>query len=140
VARPAVGPASVKYDDHMTEERPSGVRDLGGFIKEQRANAQMSLRRLGEMAGVSNVYLSQIEGGLKRPSADILQKIAKALSISAETLYVQAGILDENRYGSSEGAILADERLTDAQRQALVTILRSFLADNASGSSTTPDN
>jgi len=124
----------------MTEERPSGVRDLGGFIKEQRANAQMSLRRLGEMAGVSNVYLSQIEGGLKRPSADILQKIAKALSISAETLYVQAGILDENRYGSSEGAILADERLTDAQRQALVTILRSFLADNASGSSTTTDN
>ena len=77
---------------------------------------------------------------LLRSSADILQKIAKALSISAETLYVQAGILDENRYGSSEGAILADERLTDAQRQALVTILRSFLADNASGSSTTPDN
>jgi len=140
VAGPAVSSPWVKYDDHMTEERPSGVRDLGGFIKEQRANAQMSLRRLGEMAGVSNVYLSQIEGGLKRPSADILQKIAKALSISAETLYVQAGILDENRYGSSEGAILADERLTDAQRQALVTILRSFLADNASGSSTTPDN
>ncbi len=116
------------------------MRDLGAFIKEQRANAQISIRRLGEMAGVSNVYLSQIEGGLKRPSADILQKIAKALSISAETLYVQAGILEENRYGSSEAAILADERLTDAQRQALVTILRSFLADNATGDTATRDN
>ncbi len=124
----------------MADERPSGVRDLGAFIKEQRANAQISIRRLGEMAGVSNVYLSQIEGGLKRPSADILQKIAKALSISAETLYVQAGILEENRYGSSEAAILADERLTDAQRQALVTILRSFLADNATGDTATRDN
>jgi len=116
----------------MAEQRPGG-RDLGGFIREQRANAQISLRRLGELAGVSNVYLSQIEGGLKRPSADILQKIAKALQISAETLYVQAGILEEDRHGSTEAAIMADLRLTDAQRQAMLTVLRSFLADNVPG-------
>ena len=116
----------------VDDAKPKGVRDLGGFIREQRANAQISLRRLGELAGVSNVYLSQIEGGLKRPSADILQKIAKALQISSETLYVQAGILDEDRYGSTEAAIMSDLRLSDAQRQALLTVLRSFLADNAS--------
>jgi transcriptional regulator with XRE-family HTH domain len=121
----------------MGEPKP-GVRDLGAFIREQRANAQISLRRLGELAGVSNVYLSQIEGGLKRPSADILQKIAKALQISSETLYVQAGILDEDRHGSTEAAILADHRLSDAQRQALLTVLRSFLADNATVEPSTP--
>lgn len=114
----------------MAEADKPTMRDLGGFIKNQRVHAQISLRKLGELAGVSNVYLSQIEGGLKRPSADILQKIAKALQISAETLYVQAGILDENRGGSTEAAILADARLSDAQRQALLTVLRSFLSDN----------
>jgi transcriptional regulator with XRE-family HTH domain len=107
-------------------------RNLGAFIKEQRASARLSLRRLGEIAGVSNVYLSQIETGLKRPSADILQRIAKALQISAETLYVQAGILDEDHH-TTEAAIMADRRLTDAQRQAILTVLRSFLADNAAG-------
>ena len=115
----------------MVDPKPPTVRDLGAFIREQRANAQISLRKLGELAGVSNVYLSQIEGGLKRPSADILQKIAKALQISSETLYVQAGILDEDRHGSTEAAIMSDLRLSDAQRQALLTVLRSFLADNA---------
>ncbi len=115
----------------MAESRTPRLLDLGAFIHEQRANAQMSLRRLGEMAGVSNVYLSQIESGLKRPSADILQKIAKALSVSAETLYVHAGILDEDRHSSTEAAIMSDPRLSDPQRQALLTVLRSFLADNA---------
>ena len=121
----------------MGEQKP-GLRNLGAFIHEQRANAQISLRRLGELAGVSNVYLSQIEGGLKRPSAEILQKIAKALQISSETLYVQAGILDEVRHGSTESAILNDPRLVDAQRQALLTVLRSFLADNSGGSANEP--
>jgi transcriptional regulator with XRE-family HTH domain len=119
---------------------PKSGRDLGAFIREQRANAQISLRRLGELAGVSNVYLSQIEGGLKRPSADILQKIAKALQISAETLYVQAGILDEDRFGSTEAAIMADARLSETQRQAMLTVLRSFLADNAPGEDATGAN
>lgn len=100
--------------------------------------AKMSLRRLGEIAGVSNVYLSQIETGLKRPSADILQKIAKGLQISAETLYVHAGILDDQRHGSSEAAIMADRRLNDSQRQALLTVLRSYVADNVAGEAPTP--
>ena len=69
-------------------------RDLGSFIREQRGTARLSLRRLSELAGISNPYLSQIERGLRRPSAEILQQIAKALRISAETLYVQAGILE----------------------------------------------
>jgi len=113
----------------MSEERPPRVRDLGSFLREQRQHARISLRKLGELAGVSNVYLSQIEGGLKRPSADILQKIAKALEISAESLYVQAGILDDERFSSTEHAILSDHRLSQSQRQALLTVYRSFLTD-----------
>lgn len=110
----------------MTREREG----LGGFIHEHRARAQISLRKLGELAGVSNVYLSQIEANLRKPSAEILQKIAKALEISAESLYVQAGILEEDRTGTTELAIQGDSRLTEAQRQAMLTVLRSFLADN----------
>jgi transcriptional regulator with XRE-family HTH domain len=112
----------------VSEQRPL---DLGAFLREQRAAAQISLRKLGELAGVSGVYLSQIEGGLKKPSADILQKIAKGLQISAETLYVQAGILDAHRHSSTEAAILSDPRLNDAQRQALLSVLASFLADDS---------
>jgi transcriptional regulator with XRE-family HTH domain len=122
----------------VAESDRTSVRDLGAFIRSQRTHAQNTLRKLGELAGVSNVYLSQIEGGLKRPSADILQKIAKALQISAETLYVQAGILEENRHGTTEAAILADARLSDPQRQALLTVLRSFLTDNSPGDDSTP--
>jgi transcriptional regulator with XRE-family HTH domain len=127
------------YDGEMTDERPPRVKDLGPFLREQRAKAQISLRKLGELAGVSNVYLSQIEGGLKRPSAEILQKIAKALEISAESLYVQAGILDEERAESTEHAIMTDHRISDSQRQALLTVYRSFLADNAQSEDETPD-
>jgi transcriptional regulator with XRE-family HTH domain len=108
-------------------------RDLGAFLREQRATAQFSLRKLGELAGVSGVYISQIEGNLKKPSAEILQKIAKGLQISAETLYVHAGSLDEDRHASTEAAILSDPRLSDAQRQALLTVLSSFLAADPAG-------
>ena len=104
---------------------------LGEFIREKRQRAELSLRKLAELADVSSVYLSQIEGGLRRPSADIMQKIAKGLQLSAETLYVRAGLLDEERSGSTEAVIMSDPRLSDAQRNALLTILRSFLADNA---------
>jgi transcriptional regulator with XRE-family HTH domain len=104
---------------------------LGAFIREQRQVAQVSLRKLGELAGVSNVYLSQIEAGLRKPSADILQKIARALQVSAESLYVHAGILDENRTGTTEMAIAQDTRLSESQRQALLTILASFLAEES---------
>ncbi|MGH8988161.1 MAG: helix-turn-helix domain-containing protein [Acidimicrobiales bacterium] len=102
-------------------------RDLGSFIREQRAGARLSLRRLSELAGISNPYLSQIERGLRRPSADILQQIAKALRISAETLYVQAGILDPPGDGGDLVAhIRSDPYLGESQRQALVQIYRSF--------------
>jgi transcriptional regulator with XRE-family HTH domain len=101
--------------------------DLGSFIREQRGTARLSLRRLSELAGISNPYLSQIERGLRRPSAEILQQIAKALRISAETLYVQAGIL-EPPSGSPDltRAIMADQSISEEQKQALVRIYLSF--------------
>jgi transcriptional regulator with XRE-family HTH domain len=101
--------------------------DLGAFIREQRNTARLSLRRLSELAGISNPYLSQIERGLRRPSAEILQQIAKALRISAETLYVQAGILDPpDGTPDLPRQILADPHLNEDQKQALVRIYFSF--------------
>ncbi len=105
----------------------SGWRDLGEFIREQRALARLSLRRLSELAGISNPYLSQIERGLRKPSAEILQQIARALRISAETLYVHAGILEPRHDGEDlTRQILADPHLDEDQKQALVQIYRSF--------------
>ena len=108
------------------------LRELGDYIREQRNSAKVSLRQLAKLAGVSNPYLSQIERGLRKPSAEILQQIAKALRISAETLYVQAGILDE-RAGDSDvaTAILADPGLTERQKQVLLEIYESFHKENA---------
>jgi transcriptional regulator with XRE-family HTH domain len=107
------------------------VRNLGDYIREQRNSAQISLRQLAKSAGVSNPYLSQIERGLRKPSAEILQQIAKALRISAEALYVQAGILDE-RYGDSDvpSAVLGDASLTERQKQVLLEIYESFRREN----------
>ena len=101
------------------------VRDLGAFIRDQRKSAQLSLRNLAKQAGVSNPYLSQIERGLRKPSAEILQAIASALRISAETLYVKAGILEE-RDGDLAAAILADSTLSEQQRRALLEVYLSF--------------
>jgi transcriptional regulator with XRE-family HTH domain len=111
----------------MVSEATDRWRDLGAFIREQRSTARLSLRRLSELAGISNPYLSQIERGLRRPSAEILQQIAKALRISAETLYVQAGIL-EPQTGIPDLArlILSDPHLSEEQKQALVQIYLSF--------------
>jgi len=108
-------------------EQADRWRELGSFIREQRNGARLSLRRLSELAGISNPYLSQIERGLRRPSAEILQQIARALRISAETLYVQAGILDPPD-GTPDLAreILADPHLNEEQKQALVRIYLSF--------------
>jgi transcriptional regulator with XRE-family HTH domain len=102
--------------------------DLGGFIREQRATARLSLRRLSELAGISNPYLSQIERGLRKPSAEILQQIARALRISAETLYVQAGILEPRAEDDDDltRRILADPHIDEGQKQALVQIYLSF--------------
>jgi transcriptional regulator with XRE-family HTH domain len=107
------------------------VRELGEYIREQRANAEISLRQLSRLAGVSNPYLSQIERGLRRPSAEILQQIARALRISAEALYVQAGILEE-RPADSEvpAAILTDVTITERQKQVLLEIYDSFRREN----------
>lgn len=108
------------------------VSSLGEYIREQRRNAQYSLRQLAEAAGVSNPYLSQIERGLRKPSAEILQQIAKALRISAETLYVQAGILEERLEEGLElrAAILADPLINERQKQALLAVYEAFLKEN----------
>jgi transcriptional regulator with XRE-family HTH domain len=117
--------------DRFVKELPERFNELGSFIREQRSSARLSLRRLSELAGISNPYLSQIERGLRRPSAEILQQIAKALRISAETLYVQAGIL-ERPTGDTDLSrhIFADEHLTEEQRQALMRIYLSFRHEN----------
>ena len=105
------------------------VEGLGDYLREQRGQAQMSLRQLSELTDVSNPYLSQIERGLRRPSAEVLQQIAKALRISAESLYVRAGILDADESGARmvEDAIALDQRLTERQKTAMLDIYRSFV-------------
>lgn len=105
------------------------VRELGKFIRDQRRTASLSLRKLSSLAGVSNPYLSQIERGLRRPSADILQAIAKALSISAETLYIKAGILDERPEDADVvGMIRRDATVSEKQKQLLIELYTSFKA------------
>ncbi|MGB3437415.1 MAG: helix-turn-helix transcriptional regulator [Actinophytocola sp.] len=106
-------------------------RDIGDYIKQQRSNAKISLRQLSKLAGVSNPYLSQIERGLRKPSAEILQQIAKGLRISAEALYVQAGILDLPQGGPVVDAVRADTTLTERQKQVLLDVYESFRRENA---------
>ena len=108
------------------------LHDLGGFIRDQRRNARLSLRKLSELAGISNPYLSQIERGLRKPSAEILQGIARGLRISAETLYVRAGILDERDDAPDlVAAVSSDPTLTERQKQVLLEIYRSFQQGDA---------
>jgi len=107
----------------------AAVRDVGRYIREQRRQAELSLRNLARQAGVSNPYLSQIERGLRQPSAKILKDIAKALRISAETLYVRAGILDQDELeGDLTPAILRDPHLSERQKQVLIEVYRSFMS------------
>jgi transcriptional regulator with XRE-family HTH domain len=116
------------------------VGSIGEYIREQREQAKISLRQLASAAGVSNPYLSQIERGLRRPSAEILQQIAKGLRISAEVLYVQAGILEER--GPDSGvrtAVLADPGLAERQKQVLLDIYESFRRETALNTRGTPD-
>lgn len=109
------------------------VGNVGEYLREQRRSAQLSLRQLAEAAGVSNPYLSQIERGLRKPSAEILQQLAKALRISAETLYVQAGMLDARERDELEvpAAILTDPAINERQKQVLIQIYESFRKENA---------
>ncbi|MFJ2651217.1 helix-turn-helix domain-containing protein [Streptomyces sp. NPDC087420] len=108
------------------------VGNLGEYLREQRRTARLSLRQLADAAGVSNPYLSQIERGLRKPSADILQQLAKALRISAETLYVQAGMLDERERQELEtrAVLLADPSINERQKQVLLQIYESFRKEN----------
>jgi transcriptional regulator with XRE-family HTH domain len=111
---------------------PVNVSTIGSYIREQREQAKISLRQLAQAAGVSNPYLSQIERGLRRPSADILQQIAKGLRISAEALYVQAGLLEDRPPGSAvRDAVLTDPELTERQKQMLIEIYESFRKEAA---------
>jgi transcriptional regulator with XRE-family HTH domain len=111
---------------------PVKVSSIGEYIRQQREQAKISMRQLASAAGVSNPYLSQIERGLRRPSAEILQQIAKGLRISAEALYVQAGILEDRRPDSGvRAAVLADPDLTERQKQVLLEIYDSFRREAA---------
>lgn len=114
----------------VTRRNLDPLKDLGDYIREQRRQAELSLRKLADLAQVSDPYLSQIERGLKRPSAEILQQIARALEVSAESLYVRAGILDEDRDSNLIATIRAQSDLTTEQKQVLIRIYRSFLSEN----------
>jgi transcriptional regulator with XRE-family HTH domain len=115
--------------------------DLGAYLREQRQSARLSLRQLAEVADVSNPYLSQIERGLKKPSAEILQQLAKGLRISAESLYVRAGMLEERDLGqvSLQAAILAEPVLSERQKRVLLDIYESVRAENARAATSDPD-
>ncbi len=107
------------------------VGDVGGYLREQREHARLSLRQLATLAGVSNPYLSQVERGLRKPSAEVLQQIARGLRISAEALYVRAGILEEDQRHDIEAAVHAEAALSDRQKRVLLDIYAAFTAENA---------
>jgi transcriptional regulator with XRE-family HTH domain len=119
------------HDPH--DPRDDQLHALGAFIRAQRQLANMSLRQMSELAHVSNPYLSQLERGLHEPSVRVLQSVAKALNVSAETLLAQAGIADDEPAGEvdTEAAIRRDPRLSDEQKQALLTVYRSYVETSA---------
>jgi len=117
-------------DEKFAAVVSSAASDIGSYIKAQREAAQVSIRQLAERAGVSNPYLSQIERGLRKPSAEVLSQIAKALRMSAEALYVQAGILEPGEGNAVRDAIVTDIAITERQKQALLDIYTSFVQQN----------
>jgi transcriptional regulator with XRE-family HTH domain len=118
----------------MMKELPDRWRELGEFIREQRGLERLSLRRLSDLAGISNPYLSQIERGLRKPSAEILQQIARALRISAETLYERAGLLEAHEGDADTiAAILRDPTLTEDARQTLIKVYLSLRTVHSGG-------
>ena len=114
-------------------------RELGEFIRDQRRVGHLSLRKLSEMAGISNPYLSQIERGLRKPSAEILQQIARALEISSETLYVRAGILEEREGTDLVAEIRRDPGLSEEQKKTLIRIYDLFRHENERSSAAGPE-
>ena len=117
---------------------PHQVGDLGTYLKEQREGARLSLRQLATAAGVSNPYLSQIERGLRKPSAEVLQQIAKGLQISAEAMFQRAGLLEESGGVEVEVALQSDVHLTARQKRVLLDIYATFRAENARAEPTDP--
>lgn len=121
---------SVVANEKIVAVVGNAASDIGSFIRAQREAAQVSVRQLAEKAGVSNPYLSQIERGLRKPSADVLSQIAKALRVSAEVLYVQAGILEPSEGSQVRDAIIGDNAITERQKQVLLDIYTSFCQQN----------
>ena len=120
----------MSQDENLAAVVSNAAQDIGTFIRTQREAAQVSVRQLAEKAGVSNPYLSQIERGLRKPSADVLQQIAKALRVSAEVLYVRAGILEPSDPSEVRDAIITDTSITERQKQVLLDIYTSFCQQN----------
>src|SRR5246500_3974118 len=121
-----------KLSAKVTTAASDMASDIGSFIRGQRENAQVSVRQLAERSGVSNPYLSQVERGLRKPSADVLSQIAKALRVSAEVLYVRAGILEPSDKSQVRDAIITDTAITERQKQVLLDIYASFTLQNES--------
>src|SRR6201991_4369019 len=117
-------------DENLAAVVSSAAQDIGSFIRTQREAAQVSVRQLAEKAGVSNPYLSQIERGLRKPSADVLNQIAKALRVSAEVLYIRAGILEPSENNEVRDVIITDPAITERQKQVLLDIYTSFCEQN----------
>jgi transcriptional regulator with XRE-family HTH domain len=117
-------------DEKIAAVVSNAAQDIGTFIRTQREAAQVSVRQLAEKAGVSNPYLSQIERGLRKPSADVLNQIAKALRVSAEVLYIRAGILEPSENNEVRDVIITDPAITERQKQVLLEIYTSFVQQN----------
>jgi len=129
---------AVKRVDEVNQTVQELGRGIGDYIRMQRTKAKISLRELAKQAGVSNPYLSQIERGLRKPSAEILQQIAKGLRISAEVLFVQAGILEQRQGGAVVDAVLAAPDLSERQKQVLLDVYESFRRENARAAAQVP--
>ncbi len=117
-------------DEKLAAVVTNAAQDIGSFIRTQREAAQVSVRQLAEKAGVSNPYLSQIERGLRKPSADVLSQIAKALRVSAEVLYIRAGILEPSETSEVRDVVITDTAITERQKQVLLDIYTSFCEQN----------
>ena len=117
-------------EENLAPVVSTAAQDIGGFIRSQRELAQVSVRQLAEKAGVSNPYLSQIERGLRKPSAEVLNQIAKALRVSADVLYIRAGLLEPSEPSEVRDAIVTDTAITERQKQVLLDIYTSFREQN----------
>src|SRR5260370_20751296 len=127
-------------EEKLSAKVSTAASDIGSFIRDLRENAQVSVRQLAERSGVSNPYLSQVERGLRKPSADVLNQIAKALRISAEVLYVRAGILEPSETSQVRDAIITDTAITEPQKQGLLDTYASVTQQNEANREEWPPN